>query len=268
MIRRAKKVAMACAFVAISGLSASSYGALVKDTIAGGGPVPNTAGFPEIKYDGGTPKQLQADIGATGNASVSAAGGLDINTPFNIDLGLAYAASVSHPGEGTTTFSDVTLVISNLYASGAANVIALIPGGGSDYVIQALTPGHFKLLSHDPDGFGPTQKVTLLEGDITSAFITGFKNAGSGNVSGNVTYTGGVIKDALVLANGGLVNGEMSWSLLNLNPVLSTTGGASPILNNFVGDLLPQFDAQIPEPATLGVLALGTMGFLARRRNR
>lgn len=263
MIKRAKKLVVACAFVAISGLSASSYAA----TLISGAPVPNTAGFPEFKFDGSTPKQLQTDIGAKGNSSTSSAGGLSISTPFNINLGGDYASSVSYPGDGTTTFADVSFELQNLFADGSAIVIDLTPGGSTAYIIQQLTAGHFKLLSQDPDGFGPKAKAVILEGDITSAAITGFKNAGAASVVGTVNYTGGAVYDALVAA-GGVTEAEFSWSLLNTVPVLNTSGGASPVLNSFIADGTIQFDAQIPEPATLGLLSLGAMGFLARRRTR
>lgn len=263
--QRAKKLVAACAAVVALSLSAASYAAPL--ALVDFKPDPAPLGFPELNYDITVAQHLSADIGATGNSSVGAPGGLLIETPFLLDLGPDYAASVTQTGVGTTQFRDVTLVLHDL----AADVPAIITniGGGLTFVTQKLASGSFALLSHDPDGAGPKPAIALLTGSISDAFINGVSGGNSGAVvSATVTYnTGTVIGDALYAADG-TMTGDLSWSLLPLVPSL-TASGPTPTLNSFKADMTGSFGTpRIPEPSMAGLLALGGLGMVARRRTR
>lgn len=255
--KKGLKMASAVAGAVLAmGMSANSYGALLVDFK----PEPSPAGQYEVQY-GGTPAQLIAIDGAIGNSSVETAPGLTIETPHLIALPAAYSPSVVYSGS-TTQFKDVTLVFSNLTANGVAKLTEIAPG--QNLITQALNTGTFELLSYDPAG--SEGKITLLKGTIENAVITGLSGAQAGGVfSAKVTYTGGLIKNNLSESD---LSGDLSWSLLEINPTLSATA-AGPVLNGFKASLVGQFGVvEVPEPASLSLLALAGAGLVARRRSR
>lgn len=257
VVKGFKKVCIAAAAVVAMGLSATSFGAILVDFK----PEP-TGDLPEVQFNGGSPKQLTADVGAQGNGIIDVAGGLTIETPFVLNLPPAYNPSVVHNLlAGTTTFKDVTMEITNMFAAGAANVT---PIGPVTLVTQPLTPGEFKLWSYKPAN---DPMVLLLSGTVQNAVISGLLGQNTGGVfSAAVTYdyiAPSLIGDAAKAALWA-PNGDLSWSLLDIKPILATVGGT---LDNFKGNMVGQFSA-IPEPASLGVLALVGMGLAGRRRTR
>lgn len=258
VVKSFRKVCIAAAAVVAMGLSATSFGAILVDFK----PEP-TGDAPEVQFNGGSPKQLTADIGAQGNGIVDVAGGLTIETPFVLNLPAAYNPSVVHNLlAGTTTFKDVTMEITNLFAAGAANVTPIAPG--ITLVTQPLTSGEFKLWSYKPAN---DPMVLLLSGTVGNAVISGLLGQNAGGVfSASVTYdyiAPSLIGDAAEAA-GWAPNGDLSWSLLDIKPILATAGGT---LGNFKANMVGQFSA-IPEPASLGVLALVGIGLASRRRTR
>jgi hypothetical protein len=85
----------------------------------------------------------------------------------------------------------------------------------------------------------------LLSGKVENAVINGLLNTNSGGVfSAKVTYEAGTIYNALVAA-GWSKQGELSWSLLEIDKPLGTTG---LVLNNFKANLIGQFSSNDVEP--------------------
>jgi hypothetical protein len=255
-MKRARKLLAACGAVVALGVSAANAAPL---QLVDFKPDPAPLGFPEVNFDITTANELKADIGATGNSSVGSPGGLLIETPFLLDLGPDYAGSVNPTAFGTTQFKDVTLVLNGL----AATTLVSTNIGPMTTLTQFLSDGTYELKSFDPVGDAPA--VTLLKGTISGAVIQGAKGGNSAAVfSAVVTYDEGVIRDALVAA-GGETTGDLSWSLLPVTPAFDI--GVTPQLSSFSADLTGQFGTpRIPEPSMAGLLVLGGLGLVARRR--
>jgi hypothetical protein len=233
--------------------------------------LPISPSDPEVKW---TPSGLIAAPQANGSQGngdgtlpigSQTVGGLIIETPVTInrpDLA-TLGGSINAGNNNSTTFSDVTLQLANFNSSGpAAEFNGLLD--------QPLGPGFVRLQSTNTAN-GP---VDLLVGTIGSADITGIKNSDTGSVlSGNVTYTGGLIADALNAALGHAIGtpipgGSLSFSLLDIDNKLNITGsGATARLGEFSANATGQFGTPVvPEPASLSLLALGACGILIRRR--
>jgi hypothetical protein len=266
-----KSVLVLAATLLVMGLASASYGALLVDFK----PDPVSTSLDELGWTG---SQLQDRPGLLGNGdgtlgiNSQTPGGLNIQTPFNI-TGVIPGKWIN-TGSGSTTFYDVTLDLASdgdsFKANGPASLLNIMPG--IDLVYQTLKPGVFKLWSSAADTSNdPLTRVLLLEGTITNAFIVGMQYSTTASLqSGNVTYTGGVIKDALFAAvgAGGLTGGSLSWSVLDIGNgaggSLQVVGGG---LQAFDADLTGQFN-YLPEPATLCLMALGAVAVLVRRRKR
>jgi hypothetical protein len=250
-------VAVLCCF------SPASFAALLVEFKS----LPISPSDPEVRW---TPSGLLAAPSANGSQgngdglnslASQTVGGLIIETPVTVarpDLG----GSINVGNNNSTTFSDVTLLLSNFNSSGAASEF-------NGLVNQPMGPGFFQLKS-TPQGASPS--VDLLVGNIASANITGIKNSDSGSVlSGNVTYTGGLIADALNVALGHAIGtpipgGSLSFSLLDIDNKL-TINGTTGRLSDFSANATGQFGTPVvPEPASLSLLAIGACGMLIRRR--
>jgi len=256
---------VALAIAALCCFSPAAFAALIVDFK----PLPISPSDPEVRWNISGLNAAPSANGSKGNGdgltdiANQTVGGLIIETPVTIirpDLG----GSINALNGNSTTFSDVTLTLANFNSSGPASEVAGL-------LNQPMGPGFFQLTS-TPAGTNPS--TDLLHGNINSANISGIKNSDSGSVlSGDVTYTGGLIADALNTALGHAIGtpipgGSLSFSLLDINSPL-TINGTTGRLSDFSANATGQFGTPVvPEPASLSLFALGACGLLIRRRNQ
>jgi hypothetical protein len=223
-------------------------------------PTPTSASMPEFVFDralgGGTPV-FRAGLGATsnndGNLPIAnqTAPGLDAETPFI----LAGPGALNDLIAGTTHFLDSSLQFTGL----AANAPAIFAGGT---FVQPLSSGTFQLLSTGP------APVLLLSGNIAgSVTLTGVGNAGAVFSASTVTYTGGIIFNAMVANSHNVNGGSFSISMVDVSPNFGIVGDG--FLGDFNANATGLFsEVPVPEPAMLSALlpAAGALLRLGRRR--
>lgn len=249
------------------GFTAVSQAALLVDFK----PIPTDDKF-ELIYDavpsGGAARELYAGPGAQGDGSFTSTGGLTIEASGFPGLVLTdpnLAASVQ-PQSTSTLFHDVTLVLSNLKEDKVSGLSETPIFGVGTLYTQPLEDGNFELWSWNNPA-DPNPGELLLKGTIDNAVISGLAGAPAGAVlSAQVNYTGGLIYQALI-AKGGQTTGDLSWSLLDITPKITKVAGNPALLGSFSANATGQFSSPaIPEPASVGLLAISMIGLAARRR--
>jgi len=254
-------IAFVASTLLVLGLASASYGAFIGGELVNFRPLNGSPALDEIGWTG---SQLVQRPGSVGNndgtlpPDQQTPGGLNIQTPLKIvdGFGNPYPGSTITTADNSTTFYDVTLQVTGLSAVGN-------PGNFGGLVYQWLGSGTFTFLSTG------TTPQTLLTGTIDDAVVVGLLNQTTGSIqSSTVTYTGGLIKDALVAAGGTLTDASLSWSILNVSGGLKVVGtGSLATLQSFGADMTGQFNA-LPEPATLCLMGLGAVVVLVRRWKR
>jgi hypothetical protein len=237
--------------------------------------LPTTSTLPEFQFTNEVVPHFTAGAGATGNGnsdglldrSAQLPGGLGIQTPLHV-LG----ASAKPLDNGGTAFDDVTLVLSDLAASGPAtgpdaNDVIDQPLGQANPL--AATPT-FSLYATSLLDSNPLHGQLLLTGTITKASITALNEANTASVlSSKVTYTGGAIFDALVAINGTTTTGSLSWSLLDVrdgSPTVSINP-ATNLFTPFLANGSGLFSTPtVPEPTSAAILGLPALAMLVQRR--
>jgi hypothetical protein len=260
---RGRAVHFALAIAAICCFSPASFAALLVDFKS----LPVSPSDPEVRWSAGGLVAAPTANGSQGNGDglnplgSQTLGGLIIETPLTINAP-AQGGVINLGNGGSTTFSDVTLTLANFNSSGNASEF-------NGLLNQPLGPGFIKLQSTSQAAGGP---VDLLVGTINSANISGIKNSDAGSVvSGDVTYTGGLIFNALNTALGKAagtpINAvSLSFSLLDIDNKL-TLNTAGTRLNDFSANATGQLGTPVvPEPASLALLAIGACGMFIRRR--
>jgi len=270
---RENHVAVLAGMCALTVLVALGMNSAKAGIIADFEPEPASPALPELIWDGSElyegPGAIGTGFGVAGPGdgelptAVQDIPGLLLESPFTV---AGVPGSEINTTTGATTFFDVTLDISAT-APGAAKGLRFsgpaVAFAGA--VVQPLGPGAFEIWSTDPDespGTDVENPVLLLGGTIDTAVITGILGSSTGAMlSATVTYTAGKIVDA---APAGVLWGELSWSLLDIQLPLAIDGG-SDLLRPFEGNAVGQFSG-IPEPGTLALLGLGAAILLGRRR--
>src|SRR4051812_10228473 len=223
-------------------------------------PTPVSPNIPEFQFSralGGGVPVFRGALGSTSNNDGTlpiqnqTAPGLDAETPYI----LAGPGSLNDLIAGTTHFFDSSLQFTGgLQANGPA-----INACGS--FIQPLSPGTFQLMSTGP---GP---ILLLSGNITAAsFIVGTGNAGAVFSSQDITYTGGIILNALIASGGTASGNSMSISMTDVTPNFNIAGDG--FLGDFTANATGLFNATnpVPEPTSLCLLAIAMGALIVRRR--
>jgi hypothetical protein len=194
---------------------------------------------------------ISALTGGTGTLSLADATVTKVTGDSSIaQLALAGSAQLDLTTADLTVTGGTLATINGLVATGRAG--GAWNGSGINSSALAVDGAH-KTLAVLPDGAGVKVKYTWAgdltgDGAITGAdyFVLdyGFLTGGTGTLyaQGNVNYTGGIDGDDYF---------TMDRAFMNQNAVLSAGSAAG---------------AAVPEPSTLGVLAIGALGLLARRR--
>jgi hypothetical protein len=241
------------------GLTSSSFGALIVDFK----PDPISPTIPEVAWSGTALAEAPGSVGNSDGTTPSALqtpGGYLIQTPFVIN-GIPGSSLTNN--NTATTFYDVTLDLSGFSASPGAAATNI---AGVTIVSQPLAEGAFSLWSTDPDDAGPASPTLLLSGTVGTAVVVGLGGQQTGSVqSTSLTYTGGAIYDAMVAAGFQAGNGSFSWSLLDISTQGGLQLGQNQNVAAFNANMTGLFSA-VPEPASLSMLALGSLALAHRRR--
>lgn len=239
-------------------------------------PEPASPFLPEFGWTAG--HDLVALGGAVGNGfGTAGAGDGDLPVANQIAPGLTVATPFTVPGisggtvdviTGATTFRNATLLIlpqSTDRLGFHASTPAFLFAGN---VVQPLGPAIFQLWSNDPfEALADIENpVLLLQGIAQDATIMGIQGSGTGGtLSATVTYNAGAILQAAGWPD---AIGGFSWSFLNISPVLAIDP-QTQLLSPFTANGVGQFSGfhQVPEPATICLLGIGSL-LVARRRRR
>jgi hypothetical protein len=211
----------------------------------------------------GTTLTAGAGMFSNGDGNNEAPGGNGVFSKPGLRTSVAFllnGVSSSSVNALTTTYFDTSMNISGLAASGNA-------GNFGGLLVQNLSSGTFTITSSSDTTGGP---VVLLSGTITNATLTGINNSNTGSViSATVTYTDGIVFDALV-AGGLNTSGDTSWSLVDINPVLSidpVTHHLAAFSSNSSGLFSTDAVRLVPTPAALpaGLAMLGGLAAMRRK---
>jgi hypothetical protein len=266
-IKRTGTSGLVAAVVGLA-LASPSYGALLLHFATD-----SANNLPEVEWiGGGGGRQLNSREGTND----SLGGGLDVTVYVPITLVGGPLANYGGALTGIgTTFTGASLSFNGWDTDGATAIPTPVPGVGT-FLTQSfntVTVGTFQLITTDPAG--PAGPELLLSGSVAGGAIVGPEGGVTASAQSNtVIYTGGAIYEAVRVSLGlapgtPIEGGTLSWSfshIRNNNGTLSSYGWDGTNINPFVADMTGLFTSAIPEPASLALIAMGSLGLLVRRR--
>jgi len=189
------------------------------------------------------------DIGMNANGELSTVDDGDASTAGDQDTDVEYTGAFGSLADINTPPASFTL--NGLTAAGPAEVLGTL-------AIQNFVGGQFNL-------YDPANNL-LLSGPLTTSTLTGVIGPPA---------TGALFTTTLATATGGSLASLVLPGTLSLSMNLTNINGGSGfstsdgILLPFLADASVNFaadGARVPEPSTLALLTLGSLGLLARRR--
>jgi len=171
--------------------------------------------------------------------------------------------SVSALGFIPATFTlDATVADGHPATTNAANVVNQTDVNGNfSFVYSGATTANF-----NNSGIGLTHGEVLLSGVFTDAWIQGAGGSGSANLAhingGTATFSSALLDFSHVSPG----TEEFAFNLLSATPHFAHNPGAA--MTSFRANGGGNFSAQVPEPATWGlmIVGFGGLGVMARRR--
>ena len=253
---------------AVAVLSGGATGTLTGITITNAGTGYATA--PAIAFGAGTFSSGTVSGSGTGNATQFTVSGASVTAPGSGYTGTPiYTFGSGNATPGTVTRSSVTLAAdSTIGGTGDLTIASSLSESGGTRTLTKIGTG--TLTISGPQSYSTllaNEGRTNLESSLASATITNAAGAllnvkadatgSTVNVNGNTAFTVSQTLAALNIGAGGVATVGL--------PALAEAPDLPAPAGDFVESIASPVQP-VPEPGALGLLALGAMGLLGRRR--